>query len=1404
MRRAVWTVALLGALFGAAPALAQQFARPDGTVAPGGTWTSVGAPTLHEAVDESTANDDVDYMNATVNTTDELTLQSLTDPGVGTGHVIRYRMQSFGGGAKERVEIQLYQGTTLIASTGTNHSRGGYSTFSYTLLNPEADAITDYGDLRFRVVSSSVEAGESVRMTWAELEVPSAAAAIPPTLSTPTVASVDTASAVLGATIVTDGGAPILRRGTVWNTTGAPIVENELDEGGTALGAYSHARGSLPIATQIFYRGYAVNSSGTGYSPDDSFYTEPDQASGVTFSSVSATSMRISWTAAPSTTNAIVVMKQGSPVDSGPVDGTAHAPNSTFALGEELGTGNYVVFRAAGTQVDVVGLTASTTYFVAVYAYAGAGAQINYQQDVPATGSQATTAPPPVPTLSAPTAISIDTTTAVLGATINSDGGSPILRRGTVWNTTGAPIVESELDEGGTALGAFTDGRSALPVATQVFFRGYAENANGMGYSPDGTFYTEPNQASGVSFSNVTGGGMRVSWTSGGGAGSIVVMKEASAVDSDPVDGTAHAASATFGAGAELGTGNYVVFRAAGTQVDVTGLSPSTTYFVAVYEYAGAGGLINYQQGSPAVGSQATAAGGPVPVLSSPTVTGVGSTSATLGATIDSDSGSAIVRRGTVWNLTGAPVVENEIDEGGTALGAFSHLRSVLPGATLIYYRGYAENAGGIGYSPEDSFYTEPTLQPSGILIRDPDNLDGVPELRIRWRVGTGDGTIVVMRAGTPVDADPVDGTTYVANTVFGTGDEIGTGNYVVYVGTGTEVIVTGILSDYPYQLAFYEYSGSGASINYRQANSPRRSSGHNASHAIDCSECHFGTGALHGSFLVPRGTVQETTCQGCHNPTGLASAKSDVALHTGPSYGVEIDCGSCHDVHNGFDFTTTDVHGGGGTAANVEWIRPNTTKYVSAALEPALFQANTGFFAWDDANPPWNGMCQTCHTSTDRHRNDNTVPHSHEAAAACTSCHTHAGNGTGGFTPTGGSCTGCHDQQQEISANPGNFRRQITESSAGLGDGEFGTDFRSHHVNDGSGSQIVTEWDCVVCHAEGDVLTGSTDSNYHQKDGVQLKDVDTGAVYADWSTLTAAERSDFCLSCHDADGATSVVGRVDPDPDATTDALNPFNDQVTNAHEPDGFDGTAAPHSRGRCSATATIPCAVDSDCPAAETCSLLVVVDVASQFDTNNATHHAVLGPAYGPVAGVPVPGAPLDGAIIGGWAWDSTLACEDCHYGPVGTGLSGHGTANARYMLRDASGNDTLASGANIVCFACHNPSDAVSVYPEHDKSSHIDDALNLYGVSCLNCHGGGEWGGIHGQNEPVVEDEGRGTYNPNVFTYGAALDLISNWVGTAGTNVNCSAKDKGVPYLLTNCTQHGQTNYDRGYDRTYRAP
>jgi hypothetical protein len=138
----------------------------------------------------------------------------------------------------------------------------------------------------------------------------------------------------------------------------------------------------------------------------------------------------------------------------------------------------------------------------------------------------------------------------------------------------------------------------------------------------------------------------------------------------------------------------------------------------------------------------------------------------------------------------------------------------------------------------------------------------------------------------------------------------------------------------------------------------------------------------------------------------------------------------------------------------------------------------------------------------------------------------------------------------------------------------------------------------------------------------------------------------------------------------------------------------------------------------------------------------------------------------------------------------------------MLRDKDGNDTLAVDPNTICYRCHSPADAVSTYPEHDKSAHINDDLNLFGIACLNCHGGGEWGGIHGVDAPVTDDDGGGSYTPNVFTYGAGLDLMSNWTSWANQGVTCSSK-AGAD-LINSCDHHGSTNWSRNETRTYRAP
>jgi len=539
-----------------------------------------------------------------------------------------------------------------------------------------------------------------------------------------------------------------------------------------------------------------------------------------------------------------------------------------------------------------------------------------------------------------------------------------------------------------------------------------------------------------------------------------------------------------------------------------------------------------------------------------------------------------------------------------------------------------------------------------------------------------------------------------------------------------------------------------------------------------NCSDCHSTHGAA-GFFLINQAFIQDL-CYSCHDGVTATEVQTHINPTKGPWMGRDYDgngqdivCIDCHDPHTQESALGQNFVGFRDSGGN------NILRQTPGGARSILYDS-TGLRSSYIKDNPNNGMCEVCHSVTTvfTFGSDTDTHYGQATAQACGDCHAH----DVGFQPVGGTCTECHKQSQ-------GSRRQITDDPPNTTTGEFGTAFTSHHVNDGTGSEIVTIWDCVVCHAEGNVLTGEADPAYHKLDGVQLKNVDTGAVLTDWPALTAVQRRDFCLSCHDTNGATIVAGRTDPDPDATTDPLNPFNDGLTNAHEPDGLDASPAPHSRGR-------------------------VLDVTAQFNTLNTSHHAVLGAAYGSAAPF---GSSVDNAIQGATggradlAWNSQLNCEDCHYGTGTTMLSGHGTANARYFLRDLSGNDTLATAGTVNCYRCHDPSDSVSVYPEHDKGAHIDDSLNLFGVSCLNCHGGGTWGGVHGVDDPVTDDDGGGSYNPNVFTYGAGLDLISNWTNWAKNGVSCSSPNSFSK--LNNCDHHTSTNWERigtSPTRTYRNP
>ena len=80
---------------------------------------------------------------------------------------------------------------------------------------------------------------------------------------------------------------------------------------------------------------------------------------------------------------------------------------------------------------------------------------------------------------------------------------------------------------------------------------------------------------------------------------------------------------------------------------------------------------------------------------------------------------------------------------------------------------------------------------------------------------GNGSGRLVVASTS-PITAEPVLGTVYTASAGFGSGSNLGGGNFVTYAGSGDSLTVTGLLSTTKYYFAVFEYTVSNDTIKYQ------------------------------------------------------------------------------------------------------------------------------------------------------------------------------------------------------------------------------------------------------------------------------------------------------------------------------------------------------------------------------------------------------------------------------------------------------------------------------------------------------------------------------------------------------------------------------------------------------------
>ncbi len=561
----------------------------------------------------------------------------------------------------------------------------------------------------------------------------------------------------------------------------------------------------------------------------------------------------------------------------------------------------------------------------------------------------------------------------------------------------------------------------------------------------------------------------------------------------------------------------------------------------------------------------------------------------------------------------------------------------------------------------------------------------------------------------------------------------------------------------------------------------------------VNCLDCH----SIH-SHNPNYPSLLKYLCESCHYPTGPAPAvKTHSSRTTDADYGDwEVDCWECHNPHtqeqNNAYGTTYGKYIRVDLNAEIKQIDPGAPGpyYPPLSILRTVTGTTVRFtsqaeFVDGDAETA-DDICQVCHVST-QYYNTGSEKDFHtdygadsQTGGNCTTeCHKHST----GFGP---SCAGCHASVRNN--NDGDpTRRAIV--------GEFG--LSSHHVAGGA----VTDDDCGVCHYE------AVDEAYHKDNTVDLRDPDDGTA----STLisfTRFERNpssdtleswvtdvqdNFCMKCHDSDGATATNYSGDP--------LQPFS--------------------------------AADRDVP-----------DVYGRFDTANSFHHAVRGAGSNPYT-IPSGSNGSNITMEVPWNQDSTggpnsdghdvISCFDCHGVPVvdpggpddGKVISiGHGSTNQR-MIRTAVDFDTMETttdpsnlpagmGATVeaFCTTCHkasvyvsssDPESVGSIFEYHGAGQNQHRAAGGNDLGCMGCHGGIVNFGDQPKNPPPTywpNGAARGNIHGGSFDWSTTTSfasgptdyfMLGGWIGgwqISGSSGECSGGD---------CNHGGTSKAGQDYTR-----
>jgi len=470
-----------------------------------------------------------------------------------------------------------------------------------------------------------------------------------------------------GGDVTAANGSAVTSRGVCWSTTPNPTTAGWQQGSGAGLGVFTVTLISLTPGTTYYVRAYAANNSGTGYGNEVvfPFVTAPNVT----------TTAPTNKTARSADSGGNVTNACGAPVtERGVCWSTTTDPTLADSHTHDgSGTG---VFTS-----NITGLSPATTYYVRAYATNSAGTDygsnlsFRTEEDVPTLTTSAVTNDPTDTTKSR----------ALGGGNVTAENGSAVTSRGVCWSTAPNPTTAGWQQGSGAGLGVFTVTLISLTPGTTYYVRAYAANNSGPGYGNEVVFpfVTAPNVTTSAVTNNtgtaaVSGGNV----TDACGA-AVTERGVCWSTSQNPTIADPHTLD---GAGTGVFTSN------------ITGLTPTTTYYVRAYATNSAG--TDY-------GSNVGFVANPIPpTVTTTAVTNITTTTATSGGNVTSDGGLTVTSRGVCWNTTGNPISADPHTWDGNGTGAFTSAIIGLSPSTTYYVRAYAANNIGTAYGNQITFTT--------------------------------------------------------------------------------------------------------------------------------------------------------------------------------------------------------------------------------------------------------------------------------------------------------------------------------------------------------------------------------------------------------------------------------------------------------------------------------------------------------------------------------------------------------------------------------------------------------------------------------------------------------------------------------------------------------------------------